>query len=172
MPGHSRLGTSALLEREEEKALVKEDIFNAFLAMPCIMECKICTSLCLKDHNSACIRVLLKVDGWDITSEAGNKVKSSPAAQLSLAAVAMHMAPSWAPAPCWIQEIVITGCFLVTRFLDTLSRKQTSILIWFSKKSRMSEENVLPCISPLLLKLIKQENDDDLYLVAEIRPQK
>ena len=36
----------------------------------------------------------------------------------------------------------------------------------------MSEENVLPCISPLLLKLIKQENDDDLYLVAEIRPDK
>ena len=65
MPGHSRLGTSALLEREEEKALVKEDIFNAFLAMPCIMECKICTCLSLKDHNSSCIRVLLKVNQMD-----------------------------------------------------------------------------------------------------------
>ena len=33
----------------------------------------------------------------------------------------------------------------------------------------MSEKNVLPCISPLLL---IQENDDNLYLVAEVRPVK
>lgn len=91
MPGHSRLGTSALLEREEEKALVKVGVCNAFLAMPCIMGCKICTSWTLKDHNSACSAVTLKGNVLDIRSEAGNNVKSSASAE---AAVAMHMAPS------------------------------------------------------------------------------
>ena len=51
MPEHSRVGTSALLEREDENALVKEGVCNAFLAMPCIMNCKICTFLYLEDHK-------------------------------------------------------------------------------------------------------------------------
>ena len=67
MPGHSRLGTSALLEREEEKALVKEGVCNAFLAMPCIMDCRICSFLFLKNHNSdftiAVHRVFVQCEG-------------------------------------------------------------------------------------------------------------
>ena len=52
MAWHSRVGTSSLFEREEEKVLMKEGVCNAFLAMPCIMDCRICSFLFLKDHNS------------------------------------------------------------------------------------------------------------------------
>ena len=55
MAWHSRVGTSSLLEREEEKLLMKEGVCNAFLAMPCIMDCRICSFCYLKDHNSDCV---------------------------------------------------------------------------------------------------------------------
>ena len=42
---HSRVGTSALLVREEEKALKREGVFHACLAMPCMLSCKTCRFL-------------------------------------------------------------------------------------------------------------------------------
>ena len=42
---HSRVGTSALLVREEEKALKREGVFHACLAMPCMLSCKTCRLL-------------------------------------------------------------------------------------------------------------------------------
>ena len=67
MAWHSRVGTSSLFEREEEKVLMKEGVCNAFLAMPCIMNCRICPFLFLKDHNSdftiAVHRVFVQCEG-------------------------------------------------------------------------------------------------------------
>ena len=72
MAWHSRVGTSSLLEREEEKVLMKEGVCNAFLAMPCIMDCRICSFCYLKDHNSDC------VIGNGVHREYLSSVKASP----------------------------------------------------------------------------------------------
>ena len=112
--------------------------------------------------------------GWQQCLICRQWCQISPA-QLSWArqeeAVAMHMAPSWAPAPCWIQEMwsrAAASMQITFPFCPWERLEYWCIAVICIGNIRTFEGCVFPCISLSQLKLLSQDNEDDLYLFVEL----